>query len=449
MSRPLPAIGSARRLAPLRAQAGALANGLRVVTVERRGLPIVDIEIVITSGAAIDAPAQSGRMSMVAELLDEGTRTRDALQIAEQLDYLGGHFEVQASWDAISISLQIIRDRLEPALDIVCDVVLNAVFPGQELARKAAERIGFLKQEQDEAALLAGKALAAAVFAGGHPYMRPLAGTIASIGALTRDDIASVYHRHFTPGNAFVVAVGDVGTDAIVAMLEQRLATWKGDAQPPLATLVAPASTQRHVLLVEKPGAAQAELRVGHAGPARATADYFPLVVMNTMLGGAFTSRLNTVLRERMGVTYGASSRFIFRRQGGIFTVGSAVFTEAAARSAQVVVAELERMASELVPAAELRRAQNYIALGLPRDFESTDDIAAHLREQILHDLPVDYWESYVDRVFAVSAADVAAVAARHLQPGRCTIVVVADGSVAGALEEAGLGALQRTNVEA
>jgi zinc protease len=170
---------------------------------------------------------------------------------------------------------------------------------------------------------------------------------------------------------------------------------------------------------------------------------------MNTVMGGSFTSRLNTILRERMGVTYGASSRFRMRRSGGLFMAGAAISTEAAARSAEVIIEEMERMRSELVPEEELVRAQSYIALGLPRSFETTSDIVSHVRDQLLYGLPADYWQTYVDRVFAVTAADVRDAAARHLQPETATVVIVADRHhVQSALERSRLGEIQLTSVE-
>jgi zinc protease len=259
--------------------------------------------------------------------------------------------------------------------------------------------------------------------------------------------VAALYSAQFRPASTFVIVVGDVDTAAIVAALDARLGSWSG--APPAATVPrATAIGGRRILLVNKPNAAQAELRVGHAAPPRHTADYFALKVLNTVLGGSFTSRLNTILRERMGVTYGARSRFLLRRNGGLFNAGGAVFTAAAARSAEVVVEEMTRLMSERVPPAELQRAQSYIALGVPRSFETTEDIAAHLREQLLYDLGDDYWQSYVDRILAVTADDIVAVAARHLQPDACVIAVVADqDAVRSSLEQTGLGDVVPTRV--
>lgn len=449
MTRPLPSFSAAARMPQLPLQIERLANGLRVFVVERRGLPIVDLHLVFPHGAEIDAPASAGRVSMMAEMLDEGTSSRGALDIAEAFDYLGAHFDVQAGYDALSLSLHVLSSRLPEALDLLSDVVLNATFPVSEFRRKQEERLDGLQQDLDEAAIVATKTLARGIFGAAHAYGAPLGGTVRSIEALQVDQLRALYERTFRTREGFVVLVGDVAAAEVAAQLESTLGTIGPPQDEPLPlTGIVPAQPRR-VLLVPKPGAAQAELRVGHAGPARNTDDYFALVVLNTILGGSFTSRLNTILRERMGVTYGASSRFRLRRHGGLFSAGSAVFTEAAVRSARVVVDEMERMAAERVPADELQRAQNYLALGLPRQFETTEDIAAHLREQVLHGLPAEFWQTYVERIFAVTADAIRAAAARHLQPGGCTITIVADPApVQPALAKEQLGEVVIADVE-
>lgn len=433
-------IGTPRRLPAIPVHKHTLANGLKIVVVERRDLPMVDVEIVITSGAELDLPVHAGRTSMTAEMVDEGTPARAALDIAEELDYLGAQLDVQPGWDTTTVSLQVLAPRLEAALDILADVLLNASFPEAEFRRKQTERLTALLQERDEPQLLAGKALAASLFGPAHPYGAPIGGTHEAIERLTCTEVAALYNAQFRPTSTFVIVVGDVDTAAIIAAIDARLGSWSG-APPAAAVAQATTAGLRRILMVDKPNAAQAELRVGHAAPPRDTADYFALKVLNTVLGGSFTSRLNTILRERMGVTYGARSRFLLRRNGGLFNAGGAVDTAAAARSAQVIVEEMRRLMSERVPPAELQRAQSYIALGVPRSFETTEDIAAHLREQLLYGLADDYWQSYVDRVLAVTADDIMDAAARHLQPDGCVIVVVADqNEVRNALEQTGLG---------
>ena len=447
--RVLPVLGAPPRLPPLRVAASRLANGIPLHSVERRELPLVDVEFILPRGAEHDAGNVAGRFSLMAEMLDEGTATRDALQIAEQLDYLGAHLDVQAGWDTTTASLHVLSHRLPEALDIMCDVLLRPAFDAREFQRKQTERIDALYQDEDDAAIVAAKALARGVFGAAHPYGTSLHGTVAGISTLTAAALRQTYGTLKQDVQPVVIVVGDIDASQMTTLLQERLGEWSGGRPNPGATIEQPASQPRRVLLVDKPGAAQAELRAGHAGPPRLTSDYFALTVMNTILGGAFTSRLNTILRERMGVTYGASSHFRLRRNGGLFSAGSAVFTESAARSAQVVVEEMIRMVEESVPADELRRAQSYLALGLPRQFETNEEVATHVREQVLYDLPADYWQTYMDHVFSVTADDVRNAAARHLHPDETAIVVVADAKqVRGALAATGLGDVIETTVE-
>lgn len=447
-ARTLPAVGAPPRLEPLDIKTHTYANGLMLAVVERRDLPIVDVEIVIRAGAAYDEPAKAGRASMVAEMLDEGTAQRDVMQIAEEIDYLGAHLTTSAGWDTTMLALHVLSTRLYTALDIVADVLLNPVFPPDEFERKKRERLTALLQDRDEARVIANKALARGVFGAAHPFGSPAAGTYASLQALTLDDVRQYYTQHFHAANAFIVLAGDIEFEAAVREIGARFGSWPAGTSTAAAMQPTVEAVATRVLLVDKPRAAQAEIRVGHIAPSRDTPDYFPLVVLNTMLGGAFTSRLNLRLREEMGVTYGASSRLGWRRGGGLFYAGSAVDTDAAAESVAVVLQEMKRLRDEPVPGDELQRAMQYIAYGLPRSFETTEDVAAHVREQLLHGLPADYWSTYVDRILAVTADEVASVAARHLQPERAIAVVVADRhAVEAELEQQNIGEVIITDV--
>ena len=447
--RAVPQVGDPPRLGKLDIHSHRFPNGATLACVERRDLPIVDIEVMVRAGAAWDDPLHAGRAVMVAEMLDEGTTSRSMQEIAETIDYLGGHLGLSAGWDTTVAALHVLSHRLPEALDVTFDVVLNPSFPIAEFERRKRERLTALMQEQDEARVAANKALARGVFGSAHPYGMPAGGTYASIEALTLADVSDFYRTHFQPSSTFVVVVGDVSFDAMVRDFGDRFSGWTGaDASLPMLP-PEPVPDRARVLLVDKPRAAQAEIRVGHIGPPRNTPDYFPLVVMNTMLGGAFTSRLNLRLREEMGVTYGASSKFGWRRQGGIFWAASAVDSEAAAESVAVMLNEMRRLRDEPVDVEEMERAARYIAYGLPRSFESTEDIAAHIRELLLHDFPNDYWTSYVRNILAVTPDQVRDVAARHLHPEHATAVVVADSaSVQKKLEELHLGEVLITEVE-
>ena len=445
-----PIVGAPPRLAPLPIQMHQFDNGLLLAVVERRDLPMVDVELVIRAGAALDDPHKTGRAVMTAEMLDEGTSTRSVLQIADEVDYLGAHLSISAGWDTTMLSLHVLSGRLHDALDVFADVVLHPSFPEEEFERKKRERLTALLQDRDEPRVIANKALARGVFGQSHPYGNPAGGTYESLSNLKLHDVRGFYEQYFKPEAAYMVVVGDVELDAVVATIGRHFETWRGSPAPkrPVAPIELLGQTQ--VLLVDKPRAAQAEIRVGHVAPARSTPDYFPLVVMNTILGGAFTSRLNLRLREEMAVTYGASSKFGWRTQGGIFWAGSAVDSYAAAESVSVTLREMSRLREERLDTEELQRAMQYIAFGLPRSFETTEDVAAHLREQLLHGFGNDYWPNYVDQILEVTAEQVRDVAARHLHPERAVAVVVADrGDVEAALTSLDIGDVVITEVEA
>lgn len=410
-----------------------LSNGLDVILVEQHDLPVVDARLVIRTGAAADEPAVAGRATLLANMLDEGTTTRTSLQLADELDYLGADLSTDASWDALLVTLHVLRPRLDYAMELMADVVVHPTFPEEELDRKRAERLAALSQRRDEPSIVASNAFAAVLYGAAHPYGLSTLGTEESVRAIDREDLLRTYHRHVRPGNAFLVVAGAITMDELIPMLERHFSEWQGSAAalPPLPEPPAPAQTTIHI--VDKPGAAQSEIRIGQIGVARDTPDYFPLLVMNTILGGSFTSRLNMNLREDKGYTYGARSGFDHRLAAGPFTAAAAVHTAVTDSAVIEFVSEMRRIRDERVPAAELDRAKNYIAYGLARRFETTDDIAHNLSDAELYGLGDDYFDEYVARVRAVTGEDVQRVAGRYLDPGRWAIVVAGDRS---AIEE-------------
>ncbi len=443
-----PVPGPPPRLRALARRKHVLPNGLEIVVVEDHATALVEVEVVIRAGASWDTPEVAGRAAMVAEMLDEGTETRSVLQIADEIDYLGAQLGINTGWDSTLAGLHVAAERLAPALDILADIVLHPTFPAAEFARKQREKLNALMQERSEARLLANKALMRGIFGDAHPYGMPVGGTFASVEALTTEPIKAFYQRCYTPANAFIVIVGAVEFDDAIRQMEQHFGAWRGDVVLPPTFPAERAWEGREVLLVDKPRAPQAEIRVGHSAPMRSTPDYFPLLVLNTMLGGSFTSRLNLRLREEMGVTYGAGSKFNLRLQGGLFWAGSAVDSNAAAESVAVVFDEMRRLQQEPIDATEMQRAAQYVAFGLPQQFEAVQDIAGHLREQLLYRLDDDYWERFVDRVLTVQLDEVRDVAARHLQPERAIAVVVADAeSVAPDLNNRVLGKVIKVDV--
>ncbi len=422
-----PTVGPPPAVVPPAVERHRLHNGLDVLVVRRPGLPIVDLRLVVRAGAAADLPERAGRASLVAEMLDEGTRRYTAIEFAEALDRLGAELEIAANWDATVLSLHVLRSRLEPALDLMAETVVRPTFPEVEMRRVRDERLADLARQRQEPRFLAHETFCAVAYGQGHPYGATLSGTPESVQAIGRDEVEAFYRQHFRPGNAFLVAVGDVDPAELFPLLERTLGAWEPATPAPPAPPGRPAARPTTIFLVDRPGAAQSEIQVGHAAVPRATPDFFPLLVLNTVLGGAFTSRLNMALREERGYTYGAGSRFDFRLGPGPFVASSAVFTGVTDDALRIFVDEIRRIREEPVTADELERARNYVALGLPRQLETTGQIARTIADIELYGLGDDYLARFIQRVRAVTAEEVLRAARSHLDPEHMALVVVGD----------------------
>jgi predicted Zn-dependent peptidase len=277
-------------------------------------------------------------------------------------------------------------------------------------------------------------------------------GTAATVKAFSAADLTAFHRSHYRPDNAVLLVVGDVTGPVVRPLVERHFGAWKVDAPAPAPAPVtvpaAPQLTRRQVYLVDKPGAAQSQVRIGWIGAPRSTPDYFPLLVMNTILGGSFTSRLNSNLREQHGYSYGAGSSFDMRGSAGPFSASAGVQTDKTSEALTEFFVELNGILKP-VPAGELEKAKNYLALRFPRDFESTGDLARRLEDQYAYDLPDDYFTRYVERVQAVTAADVARVASTHVQPDKLAVVVVGDRTVTEkGIRALGLGPLTMVSID-
>jgi zinc protease len=415
-----------------------LENGLDVHIIELRDLPVVDVRLVVRTGAASDEPHLAGRAFLTAALLEEGTTTRDAFTIADTAELLGASLASRASWDHCSAALHVLEPRLADALELLADIVIRPAFPEREIERKRAERLAGIAQECAEPRTLASQTFARMLFGETHAFGLPIGGTPASIARITRADIVAFHRRRFCSRNAFLVLAGDIAARDVLPLLAELFgALPAGD--PPIDPPLPPPATRPGIHIVDRPGAPQSEIRIGHPGPPRHTPDYFPLQLANTVLGGAFTSRLNMLLREEKAYTYGAGSSFAFRAEGGPFLATTAVFTDVTADAVQSIVSEVERMSAEPVTAGELERARNYITLGLPRTFETTADLAEHAGEMALYDLGTDYYDRYAALIRSVTTEDVQASAERWMRCG--AVVIVGDAErIASDLERLGIG---------
>lgn len=409
-------------------QRRALSNGIPVWSVELDKVPVVQVSLLVFSGATADPPSKFGVANMTAAMLDEGAGARSSLQIADAVDYLGADLSTTSDYDASAVRLWVPVARLKEALPIMVDVALHPTFPAEELERLRKERLTSFSQMRDDPRSIASLAFPRILFGPQHRYGIPATGTPATVQALTVDDLKAYYAANYCPSNAALVVAGAIGADAVVPLLESAFGSWKGGGSA--AGGGAPPGTAqpatRQVYIVDKPGAPQSQIIIGGVGVARSTPDYFPIEVMNTILGGSFGSRLNQNLREKHGYTYGAGSRFSMRRAPGPFTASAAVQTEVTADALKEFFNELNGI-QKPVPPDELKRAKNYEALSFPSQFETTGQVAARLEELLTYKLPDDYYGTYVPNLQAVTASQVQQAAEKYILPGRFDVVVVGD----------------------
>jgi predicted Zn-dependent peptidase len=384
---------------------------------------------------------------MTADMLDEGAGGRDALALADSIDFLGARLASAATWDHTTVRLHVPVARLTEALPLMADVALRPDFPKPELARLRKQALTRLLQARDAPRQVAARTLAQVVFGKSHRYGLPISGDAAALEALAVSDLRAHHARYFAPGNAVLVVVGDV-TKEVLPLLEGAFGAWSSGGSVP-DTLAEPRQVEgRGIWLVDKPGAPQSVVQIGRVGPGRRTSDYHALMVMNTLLGGSFTSRLNDNLREQHGYTYGASSRFGFRRVAGLFQAGADVQTAVTAESVSELMKELARIGQPPTE-EEAERARNYLALRYAERFETTRQIAARLVERTVYDLPEDFFDGFVPKALAVDGGEMSRVAAAHIDPENLAIVVVGDRqTVEAPLRALDLGPIQTLTVE-
>jgi zinc protease len=408
-----------------------LPNGLTVMYVRQAELPVVSAVLVTRGAGSGDEPAElPGLASFTAAMLDEGAAGRDALQLADALDLLGASLSTGSGTDAAQASLYVLKENFPAALRLMADVLVRPDFPEREVNRLRDERLTALARARDEATTIANNAFASLVYGPQHPYGRyPDA---ASTQGLNRGRVQAFHASRYRPETSTLILVGDVDPAAMQPLVAQAFGAWRGQgAAPALGEPPAPPTITRTVVyLIDKPGAAQSEIRIGHPGVPRSSPDFFPLQVMNTMLGGTFTSRLNTNLRETHGWAYGAGSSFSMLRGAGPFSARAGVQTNATDSSLVEFFKEINRMRVEPVTPQELQKIKNFVALRLPDQLETTADMAGQLAALETYGLDASFYDDYVQRVMAVTAEDLNRVANQYLRPDRAVVVVVGDRQV-------------------
>lgn len=405
-----------------------LANGLELIVAPLRSVPLVDAVLWLPAGADRNPVERPGLAALTATLIDEGTERRDGPEIATTIEKMGGSLTTRADWNGAVVSLEGLARDLAPALDLGAEVARRPSFPPHEVERLRQQALAELLRRRDQPAVLAEEALSRTLYPG-TPWGALILGDEATMAALSRDEVAAFHAAHYRPAGAALVVAGDVDPDAVRALAERHLGDWEG-ALPPAAGEVRPDEpAARRVVIVDRPDAAQTELRLAHPGVPRTHPDRTRLGVLNAILGGKFTSRLMLNLRERHGYTYGVSSRFVDRRGPGPFVVSTAVANDVAGAAAAEALAELARLREEPVGVGELGETRDYLLGVFPYTLQTHSDVLGRLAELAEWGLPDDHYERTLESIASTTPEQLLELARRHLRPESAAVIAVGPAS--------------------
>jgi zinc protease len=408
-------------------QLKTLANGLQVLVVLHHEQPAVSFRLLIRAGAAQEPAGKPGVASFAAALLNQGTATKSSEQIADAIDAAGGVISTGSDNELAYVSGAVLKDRTDLALGLAAEMVEHPAFASEEIDRQRKQALSTLEVSYDDPAYIASAVFDRMVF-GLHPYGRPNEGTPASIANLTRDDLVAFQKTWFAPNNALLAIVGDLTADEAFAAAEKAFGSWPKRDVPAIAP-VAPPTPARHLVIVDRPGSAQTEIRVGHLSIARTNPDYLPFDLAIHVLGGEGANRLFGVLRTDRGLTYGAEAQLHAFRTSGEVVADTNTRSPQTAEVLRLIIDEIARIRNQRVDPRELRGAQDYIEGSFPLTIETPSAIALLVLNQLFYGLDVHELDRFSQRVRQVTVTDLQRVANLYLQPDDLTIVLVGDAS--------------------
>jgi zinc protease len=418
-----------------------LSTGLSVWLVERHALPLLSIHLLTSGGVEREVPGTYGVATLAAELFDTGTGTRDLQSIARSLEVVGATMQFGSGFDATYGWISSLSRHIGSVLPVFAEAYTGPAFPEPEFERLRKKRLASILAQRDRPAAIASNAFLRLIYGGEHPYGRDTKGTEHSVASLGRNDAAEFHGRVCRPGASTLIAVGDISMTELLPMLEEAFGSWALPKSPAEPFPAPPEPGSRTITLIDKPDAPQSEIRIGYPALARSSPDYFAVLLMNRILGGQFSSRINLNLRERHGYTYGARSSFMFFRQPGPFMASGAFVTEHTADSVRELLAEITRLHDEGISEEELEFSRKGLSGSFALNFETSEQIAGSLQISALYGLPDDYYRTYLEKLGEVTGEDIRRVARRYLDADRMTIVVVGDAArVRGGLEQLGIG---------
>ncbi|HWF39743.1 MAG TPA: pitrilysin family protein [Candidatus Acidoferrales bacterium] len=420
----MPGAGAPKAFHFPKAAMKTLPNGLRIFVVSDNEQPSVAVQLTIqTAGSVKDPAAMPGVAEMTANMLTQGTKTRSAKDIAEAIDFVGGSLGASAGKDATSVSLSVVKKDLATGLDLMSDVVLHPAFQADELERQRQQLLSNLTVQYSDPQYLASVVFGRVIY-GNSPYGWPQEGTPATVSKFAPGDLSKFHDANYAPNQTLMAFAGDITPDAAFAAAEKYFGGWAkidvAAAVPPQASPVA----GQHIWLIDKPDAVQTQIRVGNLGIRRSDPNYIPVAVMNRIFGGGYNSRLNTEVRVKSGLTYGAYSSFNPHRFAGSFGVGTFTRTDATVQATKLVVDLLTKMASGDVSEAELNFARDYLSGVYPIQSETAEQVAGRVLAVAEFDLPADYNDTYPERIRGVTPEQVKQMAQKYMQTKDLEIVL-------------------------
>jgi zinc protease len=426
----------------------ALANGMKVWLVPLPDRELASVHLLFDAGAAAEDEANAGVAALTAQLLVTGTRSLDASAFAEATERLGIEVSSESSWDSARAAFQALPRFVDEGLAFLADMVRGPLLDPAEFERLKAERLADILQARADPGRLADERFLHHLYDAATPYRRLSAGTPESVEALTLDDVRAHHATHYQPGLSQIIVAGAFDRDLVLRAIDKRFGDWRGSG-PGYRPISPTAAGGRRIVLVDRPGSVQSELRVGLPGISRSDPRYFPAVVMTALLGGVFGSRLNLRLREELGYTYGAHASLDARRAAGPFTARAAVETNVTAPALTETLAQVDRMRTEEAPERELREVKDYLIGVFPLRFESTGGVAAAIEPLAIYGLADDYWQTYRAHLDAVTPAEARKIADELLIPDELLCLVVGDAAMVRAdLEATGIGPMEVVSLD-
>jgi len=411
-------------LIPIKYKKETQDNGLRIIMVEHHELPVVAIELLVKAGSVNDSQGESGLANITAQLLREGTRSKDSLEISDEIDFIGGKLDVDCEYDSTSITTTALAKHFRTILNLLSEVTRFPSFKSSDIEFYRDKAITSILREKDNKSTIAGRHFSEMLY-GPHPYAHPPIGTEECLKSITRKEIVEFHKKHYLPDNSILTVVGDIGPANVLTAVKETFGDWKKGNVPASTFPDITKIDGYRIRLVDKPDLTQTEILIGHPGIKRTDPDYVPILLLNYIFGRGPASRLYTKLRAEKGLTYGVKSRFEARKLQGPFYISTYSKNETAIEALRLVLDELNKLKSNGITKDELESAKSYHIGHFPLSLETPVQIASRIIEQEFYGLPEDYLEKYLENIKTVSIEDVNRAIKRILGPHNLVIVLV------------------------